>query len=199
MTKVNLVISKAINHQKIQSDMEFLKKFIDFARAQNWRVVVSGGYGLDGHLGLITRSHADLDVIIYGQDNRHAAESNLKIYLTSQIREVQITVKQEPFYLELDLHADNFVGNLYYVQTVLDPNVDLSQVKKSDGSFVTNSPDDFPPPIKGKLGDLTVEVQDQNAHLADILRRRGYDKSLSKHDQDITNIQLHLSSTNSPI
>jgi len=65
-------------------------------------------------------------------------------------------------------------------------------VYKLNGTIVINSPIDFPPPQSGELGGIVIEVQDQNAHLHDILRKRSTDKSLPKHDQDIINIKKSL-------
>lgn len=182
------IISADIDHQKIKSDLNFLGKFMEFAKTQNWRVVVSGGYGLDGYLRVMTRRHGDLDLIIYGLTNRKDAEDLITSYLQTHFQSVEVTTKSELFSLDIDVHHPGFVGNFYYVQTVADPFVDVSQVRKADGTLVNNSPTDFPPPVNGKLLDLEVEVQDQRAHLSDILHRRSYDVAQSKHDQDLANI-----------
>jgi len=184
-----LIISKEINHSKIISDLDFLTVFTKFAKSNNWRIVVSGGYGLDGYLGVITRSHGDLDLIIYGQNSRTTALNKLTTYLSSTIVDATVIAKQEPFYLELDINAHNFGGNFYYVETVDDPFINIQTIIKDDGTMITNSLEDFPPPSPGKLDNLLVEVQDQGAHLGDILQRRENDTALSKHDQDIVNIQ----------
>lgn len=189
MVNKQLVIAKDIDAEKVSRDLNFLAQCIKFTQQRKWRLVVYGGYGLDGYLKTITRSHGDLDIVIYGQSNRKVAENLLKSYLESQLRNVQIIVKQEPFFLELDVRGTNFAGNLYYVETAQDPQQDLTQVRKVDGEIVINSTKDFPTPVEGKLQNLEVEVQDQSAHLADILRRRETDYVAGKHDQDIENIK----------
>jgi hypothetical protein len=190
-----ITISEEVNNSKIDSDINFLKSFHLFTKQNNWRVVVSGGYGLDGYLRTITRTHGDLDLIIYGQDNRKNAEQKIREQLETQLKGANISTDSVEFFIEIDVHASKCVGNFYYVETVNNPMTDLSQVKKMDGQVVTNSPSDFPPPVLGKLRDLEIEVQDQGAHLKDILRRRGYDTALGKHDQDIKNIHVALRKT----
>jgi hypothetical protein len=51
--------------EKVKSDLSFLKKLLNYSKEKGFRVVVSGGYGLDGILGKITRPHNDLDLLIY--------------------------------------------------------------------------------------------------------------------------------------
>jgi hypothetical protein len=191
--KQPLSIASTINLNKIESDIRFLGALIEFTKSHSWRPVVYGGYGLDGYLRTITRSHGDVDVVMYGQSNRQTAEDLLKSFLESQLENAQIVVKPEPFLLELAVKGTNFVGNLYYVETVQDPLQDLTQVRKGDGEVVSNNTNDFPLPLIGKLGDLTVEVQDQNAHLKDIIRKRESSTREFKHDQDIANIHSALS------
>lgn len=184
-----VIISEEINNSKIKSDISFIKKIILFAKQLKWRIVISGGYGLDGYLRTITRSHGDLDIILYGQEKRVQAGEEIRTFIETHIKDSVITINSEDYYLEIDVHGHNFVGNIYYVQTVKNPYKDLNQVYKMDGTLVINSSEDFPPPQSGDLCGLVVEVQDQKAHLEDILRKRKSERSLPKHDQDIQNIK----------
>jgi hypothetical protein len=177
------------NQQKTESDLLFLKKLIEFAKENNWRVVVSGGYGMDFFLNKITRSHNDLDVIVYGKENRVSVIKKLDRFIIGYFPKAKFLTKQETFYIEFDVKNPNFGANIYFVETEEDPFSNLNKVSKLDGEIVINTEDNFPKPVKGKLGDLEVEVQDQNAHLADILVKHGDDKSPSKYDQDIINLR----------
>jgi hypothetical protein len=192
MVKSSLQIQNEINQSQLRTHLAFIDSFGKWCRQQSWRLVLYGGYGLDGYLRTITRNHGDIDLVIYGQTTRTLALASIANYLHKAISEVEIKSKDEEFLIDIKVKSKIISGNLYYVQTGEDPFNTLSIVIKTDGSKVTNSPTDFPPPVSGQLGDLAVEVQDQSAHLADILRKRSSDISHSKHDQDIVNIQTIL-------
>ena len=55
--------------QKIRNDLHFIERMTELAREKGCRLIVSGGYAVDGSLGRITRSHVDIDIQIYGQEN----------------------------------------------------------------------------------------------------------------------------------
>lgn len=186
------LVSPDIDQNKIQSDIQFVQALISFSKQNNWRLVVYGGYGQDGYLKTITRNHGDIDLVVYGQTTRSQALESIVDYLKKTLSEVEISSKDEDFLIDIKVKSKSLGGNFYYVQTDDDPYENLNTVIKLDGTQVTNSPSDFPPPVPGQLGDLVVEVQNQTAHLADILRKRGSGESLSKHDQDISNIQTLL-------
>lgn len=188
----SLIIQSNINDEKLQVHLGFIDSFSYWCRAQNWRLVVYGGYGLDGYLQTITRNHGDVDLVLYGRLPRAQAIAQIVDYLHNAIKGVEVKSKDEDFLIDIKVKSPNISGNFYYVQTVEDPFINLNRVVKTDETIVTNTPTQFPPPVKGKLVDLSVEVQDQSAHLADIIRKRGSDITLSKHDQDIANIQALL-------
>ena len=177
---------------KIKKHLKFIEAFRVWCQAEGWRLVVYGGYGLDGYLQTITRNHGDIDLVIYGLKPRAQALAKLSDHLKSEINNLEIIAKDEEFLIDIKVKSTIFHGNFYYVQTAEDPYVNLNKVVKLDGTIITNSPTDFPGPVVGKLGDLELEVQDQSAHLADILRKRKSDVVLTKHDQDIENINLFL-------
>lgn len=185
----DIVVSTSINQVKVDSDIQFIANFIAFAKKLNLRVVVYGGYGLDGYLQTITRNHGDIDLVMYGIMPRSEALPKIVDYLTEVLKEVLIESKDNDFLIDIKVKSENIQGNFYYVQTGQDPFIDLKIVIKLDGSIVTNSPEDFPLPVQGKLGNLMVEVQDQSAHLQDIIRKRKNSESCAKHDQDIENLK----------
>lgn len=185
---MNLTIQQNINQAKLQTHLKFVDSFGKWCMDQNWRLVLYGGYGLDGYLKTITRNHGDIDLVIYGRSPRAQALAKIVSYLNDIVEEVEIKPKGEEFFIDIKVKSKTISGDFYYVQTAEDPFINLNRVVKVDGIVVTNSPTQFPPPIKGELGNLLVEVQDQSAHLADIFRKRGSDVSLSKHDQDIVNL-----------
>lgn len=189
-----MIIAGEINLEKIRSDLKFIQTFTDFTNHYEWRLVIYGGYGLDGYLQQITRNHGDIDLVIYGQSIRSVALTRITQHLKGVLQEISIDSKDEEFFIDIKVKSKDIVGNFYYVQTTRSPYQNLNIVVKRDGDHITNSPTDFPSPVAGRLGDMNVEVQDQSAHLGDILRKRSDAKSLSKHDQDIKNINLKIAS-----
>lgn len=150
-----------------------MNKFLDFCKDHKWRMVVYGGYGLDGFIGRITRDHGDIDLVIYGQSNRVVSSDTITSFIKTKYPKATIIKKSHPFQFEIDVHESGFGLNLYYVQTNDDPFVNIHTVVKADGEIVTNDPSIFPPPEKGRLDQLEVEVQNQKSHLKDILAKGG--------------------------
>lgn len=187
-------IQSDLNHHKINYDLSVITQLGILAHTYNWRMVVSGGYGLDGAIGQITRNHNDLDLILYGSQSRARARELFHSACRSLLRVPELIFKEQEFYLECDVKSDVFVGNFYYVQTKNDPYRDLYSVIKNDGSIITNTPIDFPPPQKGSLNDLTFEIQDQSAHQKDIMTKGG--SNTERHTQDLANLSILLTSPN---
>lgn len=179
----------SIDWNKIDRDLQFIRSFKLFCKSQKWRIVVSGGYGLDILLGKITRSHNDVDLIIYGQDKREIYINKVKEYLSTNLEKPVVTIKNETFFVEIDINMSGFGANMYYVQTVKNPYDKLNVVIKLNGEQVVNSEKRFPSPVSGQLNNLSVEVQNPNIHLADILVKQRNQTHRSVHDQDISNLR----------
>jgi hypothetical protein len=188
-TKITSKSKAEINWDKAKRDLDFIKSFQSFCQSQGWRVVVSGGYGLDILLGQITRTHNDVDIIIYGQSSRNEANTKIQAYLKKLIKKVTLKIAENDFMVEIDPNSPGFGANIYYVQVAGNPYVNLNTIIKQGGEQITNSPKRFPAPIRGKLNDLEIEVQNPHTHLADILYKQGYKPHNSTHDQDIANLR----------
>lgn len=161
--------------RKTNNDLEFVRSLLDWCRDRHWRMVLYGGYGLDAYFGKMSRSHGDIDVVVYGQASRREATRQLKSRIRSLRPNVTIRQSENLFQQELDAKGPGFYLNLYYVQTASNPFISLQLVVKSDGETVTNDSIAFPPPEKGELEGMTLEVQNQHAHLQDILQKGGRD------------------------
>lgn len=189
-TKIaSIKIAEKIDWHKTAFDLTSLKKLKEFAKNNNWRMVVSGGYGLDLFLSLTTRTHNDVDVIIYGQENHDEAIKKLNGFILDSIKNAETDAKYDSFFMELDANAPGFGANYYFVETAEDPFTNQNKVKKPNGEIVENSTDQSPKPRLGKMGDFEIEIQDQNAHLADILFKLNTGNTSSKYDQDIVNLR----------
>lgn len=179
---------------KTDQDLQLIKDLLIFARDLEWRMVVYGGYGLDFAVGKITRDHGDIDLVFYGQNDRYTAEQKITSYLTQKLESPTFKIEENDFQLVIDVHANKYVLNLYYVQTQSSPYVDLHHVIKKSGEIVVNDPVMFPPPQKGSLSGINVEVQDQLAHKKDILSKGDTLSDKRKKDLDIIENVLSQSS-----
>lgn len=180
----------SIDFEKVKRDLSFIKSLQGLAQQNQWRIVVSGGYGLDILLGKITRSHNDVDVILYGNVNRRSAIEVILAKLAQLIDTPNISTKEEAFFTDIDVNSSGLGANIYFVETVEDPNVDIHRVRKVDGEVVANSEERFPSPVIGKLDGLEIEAQNPNTHLADIIFKRRKQENRAIHDQDLDNLRL---------
>ncbi|MDP3994306.1 MAG: hypothetical protein Q8P91_00555 [bacterium] len=174
---------------KIKLDLYFLRKFIEFSKEHNFRLIVSGGYGLDGILNTITRPHNDIDIILYGQFSRKKIIQLIKEFVSNLYSDTQFSGEPNPFTECIDINAKGFGCNLYYVETINDPYIDLYTIKLIDGKTQTNSEEQFPSSVKAKLQGIEYEAQNPNLHLADILFKRKQNNKQTKHKQDIINLR----------
>lgn len=182
-----------IDFDKIKTDIEGIGSLQKLAKHNNWRIVVAGGFALDILLGQITRNHGDVDVILYGTADRKQARAILLEHLAPD-QNRPFKVQEDTFFTTYELQTGTTNFNIYYVQTVVDPMASIQKVKKADGTVVTNSVDDFPPPVLGKLDNLEIEVQHPRARLDDILAKRERSGHRPEHDQDIKNLKILMTS-----
>lgn len=187
--KVKSAPKESINWSKISSDLEFIKSFQVFTKSQNWRIVVYGGYGLDILLGSITRTHNDVDLVIYGQVSRQEASDKISDFLTNLLQNSLVNISENDFMLEIDFKSPGLGANIYYVQIKGDPFQSLNIVVKKNGESITNSIKRFPSPIEGVLEDIHIEVQNPHSHLADILDKQHRLVNRQSHIQDIANLR----------
>lgn len=175
--------------KKIESDLKILKKLIDFSKRKGYRPVVTGGYGLDGIIGEITRPHGDLDIVIYANHNRKQIVKEVTNFIETLLSKPQISTHSNKFVHTIDINSTGFGGNIYVVQTENDPHSDLNVIILENKKVHKNNPQQFPLPVSAKLRRLIFEAQDPNAHFADILFKRKHQRKYNKHKQDIENLK----------
>lgn len=166
-----------MKNSKLKNDLGFINQCLNFCKLQKWRMVVYGGYGLDGYFGRITRNHGDIDLVIYGTDTHASAAKSISDFIKSLYSDAIIKQTENPFQVEIFANYSGFGLNLYYVKTKDDPFINIHTVIKLSGEIVHNDPTIFPPPQKGSLEGLELEVQDQDSHLKDILVKGGASES----------------------
>ncbi len=168
---------------KLHNDLSFIAKFQEFCKAKDYRMVVYGGYGLDGFYQKITREHGDSDLVIYGQTDRVNASLSITSFITTLLPQSTIKQINSPFQSEFKVKDSGFSLDLYYVQTQDHPLLNIHTVVKENGEIVANDPKVFPPPEKGNLGKLEIEVQNQGSHFKDILAKGGATEP--KYERDL--------------
>jgi hypothetical protein len=175
--------------RKVTSDLNFLSRLLSFSKNKGFRVVVSGGYGLDGILEEITRPHNDLDMTLFAKGDRKKTVKAVKSFIVNYFPSATITTKPGYFYEAVEINAKGFGAAIYVVETINNPLKDIRTIKLTDGKTQVNSEKRFPPPVKAELHNLQFEAQNPNLHLADILYKRKKEKRLKKHKQDIQNLR----------
>lgn len=178
---------------KIGNDLSFINLITSQAKERGYRVVVSGGYSIDGNLGQITRPHNDIDIQIYGQSEQPRI-----------IRDLMETVKQQEAFSRIELrdkgrqefyHAFFAEGNglgadIYYVQVTGNPFDSTKVVVKNNGSLTSeHSFNTAPVTLEG----VSFEAVNPQEQLEDILKKRARgDRLKPEHDQDLQNLQRIL-------
>src|SRR3989338_11344413 len=71
------------DRNKTKNDLCFIKLMSQYAKERGARLIVSGGYAVDGSLGSITRPHRDIDIQIFGQTE---GSSQLVAELVDKVR-----------------------------------------------------------------------------------------------------------------
>jgi hypothetical protein len=181
------------DRQKIRSDLHFIEELAKLANEKGYRLIVSGGYAVDGSLGRITRPHRDIDIQIYGQGSSEQIVNEL----------VAILKKDEPIFLEVEVrdkghqeyyHAFFAEGNglgadIYYIQVTGDPFSQEKFVVKKDGSHTERQTYDT---VQVTLDGIAFEATNPTFELVDKLYKRYIrgDAPKEGHDQDMENLKL---------
>jgi hypothetical protein len=180
--------------QKISQDLLFIELLSRIVKDSGYRMIISGGYAVDGGLGFITRPHRDIDIQIFGQNQ---VNSNLLKQFIADLKDIDpkysgLNVKdkgRQEYYYEFFIDGNGISADIYYVQVVDDPFAKYKYVVKKDGS-VTNRQeyDTSTMKLEGKI----FEAVSPTPELVDKLYKRQIrgDKPKSVHDQDIRNLKL---------
>lgn len=183
-------------YERVRKDLQFIDLATKVGKELGFRVIIHGGYAVDGNLGVITRPHKDLDIQVYGnesnpQDAVHKLLAEIKKRdATFQTDPVEDKERQE-YYHNLLIRRSDAVGiDLYYLQVTTDPFGQEKIIVKKDGSL--SDTQSFGVPNIVTLEGISFETVDPVSELSDELYKRehkGY-PSQAKHDQDINNLRL---------
>lgn len=173
--------------RKIQKDLGIVGSLSKLAREKGFRIIIGGGYAVDGYFGQITRFHNDVDIQIYGT-NRDAEKVVRDL--------IEMLGKPYEFYeQERRLYYRYFVVKLEktklditYLLTSTSPLGKEKFIIKSDGSI---DQQEFGEPMYGKINNILFEIQDPKWELKDKIYKREErgDPKRPEHKQDIENLR----------
>jgi hypothetical protein len=179
--------------QKIRNDLHFIERMTKLAKEKGCRLIVSGGYAVDGGLGRITRPHRDIDIQIYGKDS---GEQLVKDFIVgvkegeSTFLEVELKDKGRQEYYHAFFAEGNGLGSdIYYIQVTGDPFDQVKFVIKKDGSLTDRQTYDT---VQIVLEGVMFEAINPTSELVDKLYKRKIrgDVPKAEHDQDMENLKL---------
>lgn len=136
ITKKSLTRAKAL---KVQRDLEFISLFTKVAKDLGMRVVIHGGYSVDGALGTITKPHKDIDIQVYGNsENGKKVLQNLINSITTDQFDFQGVVIRDKgrsaFYHNFLAVKATFCADFYYIEVEGNPFDKEKIIFKDDGS-----------------------------------------------------------------
>ena len=179
--------------QKIKKDLHFIELLSKLAKGKECRLIVSGGYAVDGSLGRLTRPHGDIDVEIYGNsDNVGLVNQLIETIQQTEPSFSDTTLldkEQQDYYHSFVVKGKGFGADIYYVQVTGNPFDSDKYVVKKDGT--TTERQEYGT-VNVTLDGVAFEAVDPTSELVDKLYKRQIrgDEPKSKHDQDIDNLKL---------
>lgn len=182
-----------IEKQKVSQDLQFIKSFAIATAPTHCRLIVAGGYAVDGNLGQITRPHRDLDLQLFGQTPK-AVELVTKIFqkLLDNYPSLTLSDEGKTEYYHLFKITDNqeLKVELYFIQTLESPFESPKITVKKDGS--SSEPGEYDT-VVANMEDVIYESLSPSAVLKDLTSKAKEGES-PKYTQDIYNLNLLLHS-----
>lgn len=195
-----LFLSKISNKQwdKIRQDLQFIESVTKTGKKLGLRVIIAGGYAVDGSLGKITRPHNDIDIQVYGNNpnGKQVIVKLIKKIANSNIVFSGIRIKKDhgrkTYYYGILAEKLGFGADFYYIQIKGNPFNETKVVIKDDGKKTNRH---FFDTVKVKLEGIYFEAQNPKAELEDKVGKikRG-DKVRQEINQDIQNLQMLVNS-----
>lgn len=179
-----------LNWDKVAKDLRFIDLITQNAGASGYRVVISGGYAVDGNLGVITRPHNDIDIEVYGTEGDPWIIRDLVDRISQQKDYSGLKLKdkgRQEFYHAFFAKGSGFGADIYYVQTVGNPFAERKVVVKKDGSRTPEHPFNTRRVV---LERTIFEVVNPKEQLEDILKKAEKTGVVRpEHKQDVENLR----------
>lgn len=180
--------------EKVRKDLDFIGLMTNCAKSLGCRVVISGGYSVDGNMGRITRPHNDIDIEVYGTNQQPQIVHKLVEDIVQQdpFSELKLEDKgRQEYYHSFFVEGNGLGADIYYVCVTENPFAETKVVIKKDGTL---TPEHSFNTRWVVLNDIAFEVVGPKEQLDDILKKRQKAGNLkSKHEQDIENLRTLLS------
>ena len=124
---------------KTVRDLNFISSLTKRAKEVGVRIIIHGGYSVDGALGKITKPHKDIDIQVYGNsDNAKEVLQNLLNTMQTDgfdYKGIKWRDKgRSTFYHNFLAVKNDFCVDFYYLQVVGNPFDKYKTIIKSDGS-----------------------------------------------------------------
>ncbi len=180
--------------KKVKADLQLINKLSKVARNIGMRVIIGGGYAVDGFLSQITRPHNDIDIQIYGTES--TAEKAVEKLLDSiGPSEFEYTMKKDKgrseYYHNLIYKFGPSILDVYYLQVTTRPLGKEKFIVKSSGEV---DEQEFLEPTYGSFEGINFEIQSPQVEIEDKVYKREVrgDVKRLEHEQDIENLKHKL-------
>lgn len=189
---MDLIKQKLTSEQenKSQDHLRIINLLTKTGRDNGFRIIISGGYAVDGFLGEITRFHNDIDIQIYGtEENAKKVIDGLLSRIGDFSKYAAEDKRRKGYYHNLVYKLKDLTLDIYYLQTKTSPLEKEKFIVKSDGSVDEQR---FEEPVYGKIDNITFEIQDPLVEMKDKIYKREVrgDPQRQEHEQDIENLKL---------
>lgn len=181
---------------KIDRDLQFIKLVTSVGKELGLRVIIAGGYAVDGNLGQITRPHNDIDIQVYGTSPNGVALINsiLKNIGAENPSFSDIEIKKdhvrETFYHNIFAEMPGLGADFYYVQVEANPFGDTKIIIKDNGEKTEPRPYET---VQVELQGVTFEAQHPKVELEDKVEKSEKTRGRRPEiEQDIYNLHLLL-------
>jgi hypothetical protein len=178
--------------ENIQKSLNIIYSLNKIGRENGFRIIIQGGYAVDGFLGEITRYHNDIDIGIYGtQENAKETIGELFKKCGIDGGEIAEDKGRKEYYYNFIYKFGDLNLDIYYLQTKINPLGKGKFIVKSNGEVDER---EFENPAYGKLGGITFEITSPAKEMKDKIYKRevrGYPKR-PEHDQDLINLKSAL-------
>ena len=178
--------------KKVSRDLHFIDLLTELAKKNNMRIIVHGGYAVDGFFQRITRPHNDVDLGVWGN----------KPDGLEMIKQLVVGIgKEVPEFNNLSLEdkgrndwthrvtakKDDFIAEMYYAQVDYSPFDSEKRIIKKDGTVDAQQHQTQTVTLAGVTFEATTPLL---AIVDRLYKQKRGDGIKTPHTQDIENLRL---------
>lgn len=186
MSEIKMMSILGDDQTRINRHLAFIKHLTNTSIQFGYRPIVVGGYAVDGILGMITRPHANINIVIYGKDVITVTLLKERI-LTGAYQSYTVEEKERGLLCH-EFYIPEVQACIYYVAVATNPFSDTNIVVRADGVYTEE--EEYNSKIV-VLDHVRYEVQGATEGLAERIYQRDHQGLLKnpKYDQDIHNLR----------